>query len=336
MRVLFIGGTGFISAAASRLAISRGFDVCLLNRGLRVAEMPGSRSLLADIRRPDEMRAVLQGMDFDAVVDWIAFTAEDIERDIQLFRGRTDQYVFISSASAYQKPPEHYRITEATPLQNPFWQYARDKIACERRLLEAYRDKGFPVTIVRPSMTYDTNLPIALGGWGTYTLADRLLKGLPVIVHGDGSSLWVVTHADDLATGLVGLLGNEGALGEAFHITTDEVLTWNQIYRGIAEALGVEVEIVHIPSDFIARVAPNLAGTLLGDKTWSVVFDNSKIKAFVPGFKVTVGFREGIRRTLDWFAADEKRRTVDEAVNAEMDRILAAYGQTSTTRSQKG
>ena len=326
MRVLFIGGTGNISAATSRLAISRGSDVYLLNRGSRIPEIPGSRSLVADVHRPEQVAAALDGLHFDAVVDWVAYTPEDVERDIRLFRGRTEQYVFISSASVYQKPPAHYVIRESTPLDNPFWQYARDKIACEQRLMEAYRDEGFPVTVVRPSMTYDTNLPIALGGWGTYTLADRLEKGLPVIVHGDGSSLWVVTHADDLGRGLVGLLGNRRAAGEAFHITSDEVLTWNQIYEGIAEALRVEANVVHIPSDFIARVAPELAGTLLGDKTWSVVFDNSKIKSLVPEFQATVAFRDGIRRTLDWFAADERRRRVDDTVHAEMDRILAVFG----------
>jgi nucleoside-diphosphate-sugar epimerase len=327
MKVLFIGGTGCISAAASRAAISRGFEVYLLNRGARVPHVPGARALVADVHRPGEAGRVLGGLDFDVVVDWIAYTPDDVERDIGLFRGRTKQYVFISSASAYQKPPEHYLITESTPLDNPYWQYSRDKIACETRLLRAHREGGFPVTIVRPSMTYDTNLPIALGGWGTYTLADRLLHGLPVIVHGDGSSLWVVTHADDLARGLLGLFGNERALGEAFQITSDEVLDWNRIYLGIAEALGVEAKIVHIPSDFIAAAAPDLAGSLLGDKTWSVVFDNSKIKGFVPGFTATIGFRGGIRRTLDWFAADEKRRVVDERVNAEMDRILAVYAR---------
>jgi nucleoside-diphosphate-sugar epimerase len=325
MKVLFIGGTGNISAAASRMAISRGFEVYLLNRGSRTAAVPDSHDLVADIHRLEDVRAVLQGLDFDVVVDWVAYTADDVERDIGLFRGRVKQYVFISSASTYQKPPDHYLISESTPLSNPFWEYARGKIACERRLMEAYQDEGFPATIVRPSMTYDTNLPIALGGWGTYTLADRLTKGLPVIVHGDGSSLWVVTHADDLAQGIMGLLGNERAVGEAFHITSDEVLTWNQIYQGIAEALGVEAKIVHIPSDFIARVVPDLAGSLLGDKTWSVVFDNSKIREFVPGFRATIPFRDGIRRTLDWFAADEKRRRVDEAVNVEMDNILRAY-----------
>ena len=200
----------------------------------------------------------------------------------------------------------------------------------ELRAMQAHRDEGFPATIVRPSMTYDANLPIALGGWGTYTLADRLLKGLPIIVHGDGSSLWVVTHADDLAQGLLGVLGNQRAVGEAFHITSDEVLTWNQIYEQIAEELGVKARIVHIPSDFIAQVAPEMAGSLLGDKTWSVVFDNSKIKQFVPDFQATIPFREGIRRTLDWFAADERRRRVDGAVHSEMDRILKAYARAAT------
>ena len=228
----------------------------------------------------------MRDLEFDVVVDWIAYTPDDIERDLALFRGRVKQYVFISSASAYQKPPAHYLITESTPLHNPFWEYSRNKIACEERLMRAYREEGFPVTIVRPSMTYDTNLPIAIGGWGTYTLADRLMQGRPIIVHGDGSSLWVVTHADDFARGFLGLLGNERAIGQAFHITSDEVLTWNQIYQTIAEALGVEANIVHIPSDFIARVAPQMAGSLLGDKTWSVGVRQQQdqgVRARLPG-----------------------------------------------------
>lgn len=327
MKVLFIGGTGMISTAVSRLAVTRGLDLYLLNRGSRAATVPGATSLVADIRRPAEVRAALGGLDIDVVVDWIAYTPEDTERDIALFWGGVSQYVFISSASTYHKPPDHYLITESTPLHNPFWEYSLGKIACEERLVRAHREEGFPVTIVRPSMTYDANLPIAVGGWGTYTLADRMLAGRPVIVHGDGSSLWVVTHADDFARGFLGLLGDRRAIGEAFHITSDEVLTWNQIYGGIAEALGVEARIVHIPSDFIARVAPSLAGSLLGDKTWSVVFDNSKIKSFVPGFEATVPFRDGIRRTLEWFSGEEGRRVVDPAVNAEMDRILEAFGR---------
>ena len=329
MRVLFIGGTGFISTAVSRMAIATGLELHVLNRGLRIADLPGSHCLTADIHSPAEVRGALQGLEFDVVVDWIAYTPDDVERDLDLFGGRVKQYIFISSASAYQKPPAHYLITESTPLENPYWEYARNKIACEERLMRSFCDEGFPVTIVRPSMTYDSNLPIALGGWGTYTLAERLTKGRPIIVHGDGSSLWVVTHADDFGRGFLGLLGNERAVGEAFHITSDEVLTWNQIYQTIAETLGVEAKIVHIASDFIARAAPRLSGSLLGDKTWSVVFDNSKIKAFVPEFRATVSFREGIVRTLAWFAADERRRFVDEGVNAEMDRILEAYAGAS-------
>jgi nucleoside-diphosphate-sugar epimerase len=325
MKALFIGGTGMISTAVSHMAIAQGVELYALNRGAH-ATVAGSRPLTADIRRPDDVRRAVGGLEFDVVVDWIAFTDDDVERDMDLFRGRTGQYVFISSASAYQKPPDRFLITETTPLCNPFWEYSRGKIACEERLVRACRDDDFPATIVRPSMTYDRNLPIAVGGWGTYTLADRLMRGLPIIVHGDGSSLWVVTHAEDFARGLLGLLGNERAVGEAFHITTDEVLTWNQIYDGIAEALGVEAKIVHIASDFIARVAPEMSGSLLGDKTWSVAFDNSKIKAFVPGFEATIPFRTGIARTLAWFAEDDARRVVDPAVNAEIDRILGAYG----------
>lgn len=327
MRVLFIGGTGFISTAVSRQAIAKGFDLYLLNRGSRLDHLSGSHSLTADIHQPEDVRAALQDLEFDVVVNWVAYVSDDIERDLNLFRGRVKQYVFISSASAYQKPPGHYLITESTPLYNPYWDYSRNKIACEERLMRAYRDEGFPVTIVRPSLTYDPNFPIAIGGWGCYTLADRLKKGLPIIVHGDGSSLWVVTHADDFGKGFLGLLGNWQTLGHAFHITSDEVLTWDQIYQTIADGLGVEAKIVHIPSDFIARVAPQFAGSLLGDKTWSAVFDNTKIKSFVPGFQATIPFREGVRRTLAWFAADEKRQRIDQSVHAEMDHILTAYAQ---------
>ncbi|HYF65151.1 MAG TPA: SDR family oxidoreductase [Herpetosiphonaceae bacterium] len=325
MRVLFIGGTGFISTAVSRMAVERGIDLTLLNRGQRPASIPGASHLAADINDPAGVSAALGDQRFDVVVNWIAYTADDILRDLALFRGRTDQYVFISSASAYQKPPGFWLITESTPLRNPYWDYSRHKIACEERLLRAYRDEDFPITIVRPSLTYDPNFPIAIGGWGCYTLAHRLLAGQPIIVHGDGSSLWTVTHAEDFARGFLGLLGNPQALGHAFHITSDEVLTWDQIYSTIAGALGVEARIVHIASEFIAEAAPGLAGSLLGDKTWSAVFDNSKIKAFVPGFQAAIPFRTGIRRTLDWFAADPARQRVDAAVNAEMDHILAAY-----------
>ncbi|MFO7540553.1 MAG: SDR family oxidoreductase [Chloroflexota bacterium] len=325
MNVLFIGGTGFISTAVSRLAVASGLNLYLLNRGQRAVNIPGCHSLTADIRQPQEVNAALRGLHFDVVVNWIAYTPADIERDLALFQGQIGQYIFISSASAYQKPPAQPIITESTPLHNPYWEYSRLKIACELRLMEAYREAGFPVTIVRPSLTYDPNFPIALGGWGCYTLADRLLNGRSIIVHGDGTSLWVVTHAEDFGRGLLGLIGNPQALGHAFHITSDELLTWDQIYQTIAGALGVEARIVHIPSDFIAQVAPEKRGSLLGDKSWSVIFDNSKIKTFVPGFQAVIPFREGIRRTLAWFDADESRRRVDENVNEMMDRILAAY-----------
>jgi nucleoside-diphosphate-sugar epimerase len=329
MKVLFIGGTGFISTTVTRQAIDRGIDLYLLNRGVRGSAPSGSHNLVADIHKPDEIRAAMKDLQFDVVVDWIAYTPEDIERDLALFTGRVKQFVFISSASAYQKPPTHYLITESTPLYNPYWDYSRNKIACEERLLRAYREEGFPVTIIRPSLTYAPNFPIALGGWGCYTLADRLKRGQPIIVHGDGSSLWVVTHAEDFGRGFLGLLGNHQAIGHAFHITSDEVLTWDQIYQTIADALGVEAKIVHIPSDFIARIAPEKEGSLIGDKTWSVVFDNSKIKRFVPEFKAVIPFHQGIRRTLAWFDEDERRRRIDDAVNEQLDRILEAYGERS-------
>jgi nucleoside-diphosphate-sugar epimerase len=325
MRALFIGGTGFISAAVSRLAVAEGVELYLLNRGLRGANPPGAHGLTADVNNREEVRAALRGLRFDAVVNWVAYAPEDIERDLALFRGRVGQYVFISSAAAYQKPPAHYVITEGTPLANPFWDYARGKIACEERLMRAHAEEGFPATVVRPSHTYETNFPVAVGGGGTYTLAERMRKGLPVIVHGDGTSLWTLTHSEDFARGFLGLLGNGEALGQAFHITSDEVQTWEQIYRAIAEALGVEPNLLHVPSDFIARVVPRLSGTLHGDKKWSAVFDNTKVKRFVPGFRAAIPFREGIRRTLQWFEEDGRRRRVDESLGEEMDLIVRSY-----------
>jgi len=325
MKVLFIGGTGFISTSVSRMAIERGMELYLLNRGIRSTEIPGAHQLTGDIHNPESMRNALKDLIFDVVVDWIAYSPEDIARDLQIFRGRTRQFVFISSASAYQKPANNYIITESTPLENPYWDYSRNKIACEELLMKAYRNENFPVTIVRPSYTYNTYLPVAIGGFGCFTLADRLLKGKPIIVHGDGTSLWVNTHAEDFAKGFLGLLGNEKAIGQAFHITSDEVLSWNQIYQTIAEALGVEAKMVHIPSDFIVKVEPNYEGPLFGDKTWSVVFDNSKIKSFVPEFQATISFHEGMRRAVDWFAADKKRQKINDQVNVEMDHVLKKF-----------
>jgi nucleoside-diphosphate-sugar epimerase len=326
MKVLFIGGTGIISTAVSRLAVERGLELYHLNRGGRAERTPeGVQTLIADVRQQGLAEAALAGHTFDAVVDWIAYTPADIERDLSLFRGKTGQFIFISSASAYQKPPVYPSITESTPLYNPYWTYSQNKIACEERLNQAYREENFPITIVRPSLTYDPVFPIAIGGWGCYTLADRLLKGQPIIIHGDGSSLWTVTHAEDFGRAFVGLLGHRQAIGHAFHITSDEVLTWNQIYFSIAEALGVSPNVVYIPSDFIARVNPGLGAGLLGDKTWSAIFDNSKIKAFVPGWNAVIPFHQGIRRTLAWFQADPARMRVDPQVNQEMDEMIAAY-----------
>jgi len=327
MKALFIGGSGFISTSVSRLAVAKGMELFWLNRGQRQVSVPGVTVINADVHVAEQARQALGDHVFDVVVDWIAYTTEDIERDLALFRGRVKQFIFISSASAYQKPPSHPIITESAPLYNPVWPYSQNKIACELRLLQAYRDEVFPVTIVRPSLTYgDRNFPIAIGGWDSYTLIDRIKTGRPIIVHGDGSSLWVNTHADDFAKGFVGLLGNEQAIGNAFHITSDEVLTWNQIYEIIADAAGAPPKLVHIATDFIERVAPETGRGLRGDKAWSVIFDNTKIKTFVPGFQATIPFREGIRRTLAWFEADPARRRIDANVNAEMDRILAAYG----------
>jgi nucleoside-diphosphate-sugar epimerase len=327
MRVLFIGGTGIISTASTALAAERGIDLTLLTRGRRAANLPaGLKTLALDIDDP-AAAAALRDTSFDVVVDWIAFTPAHIERDLHLFRGRTRQYIFISSASAYQKPATHYLITESTPLANPFWEYSRNKIACEDRLLKAYREEGFPVTIVRPSLTYgETQIALAVNSWAkSYTMVDRMRRGKKVIVPGDGSSLWVITHNTDFAKGLVGLLGLEQAIGHAFHITSDEVMTWNQLYNIVATAAGVEPQLVHIASDFIGACLPEALGGLIGDKAVSVVFDNSKIKRFVPGYCATTPFGQGIRRTLAWFDADPARRQVDAEANAKWDKLIEVY-----------
>jgi len=328
MRVLFIGGTGIISTASTCLAAQRGIDITLLNRGRRAAGLPaGVHTVTADIDDPAAAGRALGDASFDAVVDWIAYTPEHVERDLALYRGRTRQYIFISSASAYQKPPGHYLITESTPLANPFWQYSRDKIACEERLIKAYREEGFPVTIVRPSLTYgDTQVALAVNSWAkSYTVIDRMRRGKKVIVPGDGTSLWVITHNSDFAKGLVGLLGHRQALGEAFHITSDEVMCWDQFYRLTAEAAGAEAQLVHVPSDFLAACMPEKLGSLVGDKAVSVVFDNTKIKRFVPGYCATVPFSEGIRRTIAWFDADPARRQIDTDANARYDKLIEAW-----------
>jgi nucleoside-diphosphate-sugar epimerase len=328
MKVLFIGGTGIISTACTHLAVERGIEVTLLNRGRHTAHLPaGITTLAVDIDDAAAVPHALAGASFDAVVDWIAFEPAHVERDIALFRGRTRHYIFISSASAYQKPATDYLITESTPLANPYWEYSRQKIACEDRLMRAYREEGFPITIVRPSLTYgDTQIALAINSWAkSYTVVDRMRRGKEVIVPGDGSSLWVITHNTDFAKGLVGLLAREQAIGHAFHITSDEVMCWDQWYRLTAEAAGAEPRLVHIPSDYIAACVPEARGGLLGDKGVSVVFDNTKIKRFVPGYCATVPFTEGIRRTMAWFDADPARRQIDDQANALWDSLIGSY-----------
>ncbi len=296
MKVLFIGGTGLISSACARLAIERGLDVTLLNRGHDPDRAQGATSLVADLHDEAAAARALAGHQFEVVVDWIAFTPEDVERDLRLFRDRTNQFVFISSASAYQKPLGDWLIREDSPLANPFWDYSRNKIACEERLFRAFRDDGFPVTIVRPSLTYgDTQVPLAVNSWERpYTAIARMRQGKPLIVPGDGTSLWTITHNSDFAKAFVGLLGRPQAIGQAFNIMSDEVLTWDEIHRQVAAAAGVETRIVHIASDFIATCLPEMRGTLLGDKSVSAVFDTTKIHRFVPEFRATMRFAEGI------------------------------------------
>jgi nucleoside-diphosphate-sugar epimerase len=330
MKALFIGGTGNISSAVSRLAIQAGWDLTLLTRGQsqRHPAPDGARIVQADITKPDTVRAALGGQRFDVVANWIAFKPEDIARDLALFQG-CGQYIFVSSASAYQKPASSPFITESTPLANPYWDYSRAKIACEEALNQAHRATGAPITIVRPSHTYDTVIPVALANWN-YSVVARLAEGKPWIIHGDGTSLWTVTHSEDFAKGFVGLMGNTQAIGHAFHITTDEVLTWNQIYQTICDVFQVRPNFVHIPTEFICRFdAGYTTGTLWGDKAHAVVFDNSKLKRFVPGYQATISFRKGLERTRAWFDADPKRRELcgwSKDQLALMDRIIAAYG----------
>ncbi len=324
MKVLFIGGTGTISVSVSKLAVARGIDLTLLNRGKRGITIDGAKVITADINQTDQVEALLGDQHFDSIVNWIAFHESDVERDIALFRGRTNQYIFISSASAYQKPVTDYLITESTPLANPYWKYSQEKIACEERLMRAYRDEGFPMTIVRPSHTYDQRLPLAVGS-SSYVVPQRMLDGKPVIIHGDGTSLWVLTHSEDFAKGFVGLLGHPQTIGQAFQITSDFVLTWNQIYEAIGDALGVKPNIVHMPSEFIDQQDPQAGAGIIGDKMHSVVFDNSKIKRFVPDYVATIPFHLGVRRSLAWYQADASRMAVPPEDDAYFERLLAAY-----------
>ena len=330
MKILFIGGTGTISSACAELAIARGHELFLLNRSMsrKISAPEGAILLQGDFYTEEErIKQLLEDHYFDVVVDYIAFHPNDIERDLRLFPGKTNQFVFISSASAYQKPVLNYRITEETPLENPYWEYSRNKIACENRLMQAYREEGFPVTIIRPSHTYGaTDLPFGITSWQhPWTVVDRMKRGQKVIVPGDGTSLWVLTWNADFAKGLVGLLGNERAIGEAFQITSDEALSWNQIHLEAYHALGLEPNLIHIPSDLMAMYDPHALGSLIGDKANSVVFDNSKIKRFVPDYSCKVDWAEGIRRSLDWFDSHPEFQTVDHEMNSLWDQIIVSY-----------
>ena len=331
MKALLIGGTGIISAEITRLlAAHPDWEVWVLNRGRRGPLPPGVRVLTADMADEAGVMKVLSGLTFDTVADFIAFTPADIERDLRLFSGRTGQYIFISSASAYQKPLSHYLIDESTPLSNPFWRYSRDKIACEERLTAAYRQDGFPMTIVRPSHTYsDRSLPVALhGDKGAWQVVERMRQGKPVIVPGDGTSLWTVTHSEDFAKGFVGLMGNVHALGEAVQITSDEALTWNQIHGIIGAALGVQPDLRHIPTDFLAACLGPRADGLTGDKAHSAVFDNAKLKRLGPGFQATIRFDQGARRSLRRMLDEPALQVADPAFDAWCDRLLALWDRT--------
>ncbi|MCX7983994.1 MAG: SDR family oxidoreductase [Bacteroidetes bacterium] len=325
MKILFIGGTGNISSCVSKKVLECGYDLTLLNRGKRCRAFPGAQTIHADISNINELRVLLSAVQWDVVVDWIAFHESDILRDYDLFKGKTKQYIFISSASVYQKPLASPYITESTPLCNPYWKYSQEKIACEILLQRLYREENFPITIVRPSHTYNTIIPVVLGSGTEYNVVQRMKEGKKVIIHGDGTTLWTVTHARDFAKGFVGLLGHQQAIGEAFHITSDEVLTWNQIYEAIGDALGCKPRYIHIPSKLLIHFDPTLAGPLLGDKSTSVIFDNTKIKRFVPGYVATTPFRKGIRETLAWFKEDPSRQYINRELNEWMDNVIALY-----------
>lgn len=325
LRVLFIGGNGIISSASSALAVERGHELTLLNRGQSTLRprIDGVRHLVGDADDAASLAAAIGDETFDVVANFRSFSPAQVARDIELFEGRCRQYVYISSASAYQKPVSRLPITESTPLRNPYWQYSRDKIASEDLLVAAYRERGFPATIIRPSHTYDgTSVPI-LGGW---TAIERMRRGAPVVVQGDGTSLWTMTHTRDFAIAFVGLLGNDRAIGEAFHITSDEVLTWNQITDLLAHAAGTTASVVHIASESIARELPEHGPGLLGDKAHSVIFDNSKVKSLVPEYRAITRFWQGAREIAEWHDADTSRRVADPLLDAAFDRLVARFG----------
>ena len=332
MKALFIGGTGTISTAiVRRLVNDLGAEVWLLNRGNRKDAVPeGVHQIICDIYNEADAAAKLEGKEFDVVSDFIAFDVSAVERDYRLFKGKTKQYMFISSASAYNKPAANYVITEGTTLANPHWQYSRNKIACEEFLMKKYREEGFPVTIVRPSHTYDErNVPLGVHGKkGFYQVIKRMKEGKPVIIQGDGSSLWTVTFNSDFAIGYTGLMGNRHAIGEAFQITGDETLTWTQIYQTIADKLGVELKPYYVSSEYLSAVGDkygfDFEGSLIGDKSVSVVFDNSKIKKLVPQMTTNVRFDEGVKIALDYVESHPECQVEDPEFDEWCDRVISA------------
>ena len=333
MRILIIGGTGTISSAITRQLAASGQDLWLLNRGTRKQEVPaGVKQIVADISNEEEVKRLLGDMQFDAVCEFIGFVPEQVERDIRLFKGRTRQYVYISSASAYNKPASNHVINEGTTLANPYWEYSRNKIACEELLMKEYRENAFPVTIVRPSHTYcERSVPVSVHGLnGSWQVLKRMIDGKPVVVQGDGSSLWTLTWNEDFARGFIGLLGNPKAIGEAFQIMSDESLTWNQVYKCVADALGVAFHPYYVSSEFLAAVAPkeyDFTGNLLGDKSVTVVFDCSKLKRVVPGFQATTRFHEGVRRCVAYLLSHPELQVEDEEFDAWCDQVIAAQEQ---------
>ena len=331
MNILFIGGTGTISMAISKLLLAQGHTLYLVNRGNRNLDLSGDLiELKADINDEATVASAIKDLSFDAVADFIAFTPNQLERDYRLFKNKTKQFVFISSASAYQKPLSDYRITEGTPLANPYWEYSRNKIACEDYLMKMYREEGFPVTIVRPSHTYDErSVPLGVhGNNGSYSVIKRMKEGKPVIIHGDGTSLWTITHNSDFAKAFVGLLGNVHAIGEAVQITSDESVTWNQLYQIIADTLGVKLNAVHVSSEFLTACSDyDFDGSLTGDTSNTVVFDNSKLKRLVPGFNATVRADQGVRSTIEYVLSHPECQIEDEAFDAWCDKVVAALAK---------
>lgn len=328
MNVLFIGGTGTISTAISKLVIQKGWNLYLLNRGNRNAELGDKvNSIIVDINDESAVAEKIKDLQFDVVCDFIGFVPEQLERDYRLFKGKTKQFMYISSASAYHKPVKDFRITEGTALANPYWEYSRNKIACEDLLMKWYREDGFPITIIRPSHTYDErNVPMGVhGDKGSYQVLKRMMEGKPVILHGDGTSLWTMTHNSDFAKAFVGLMANPHAIGEAFQITNDESVTWNQIYQIIANILHVEFKPYYVASTYLASVSNyDFTGSLLGDKANTVVFDNSKVKAAVPGLIMNVSLEEGLRNTIEYVLSHPECQTEDPEFDAWCDRVIAA------------